>query len=194
MPLKFESLPPNWDDIEDECQYNLPKCPWTITFDDETLKIVVTSKKHTFNYDFWRRVTAHPEGNPNNSKQTEIPKHNPLLESLSEAPNEYEVFFEPHLNSHQLHVLGELLFFLFWEDIIPTMANTHLAYPDLAIDKIFGTDPDQDVESFIQFIERKINFPLGGAPGDAGELANYTFRKKSLFSFLVRVPAAEWYK
>ena len=50
------------------------------------------------------------------------------------------------------------------------MANTHLAYPDLAIDKFSGTDPDQDAESFIQLIERKINFALGDAPADAGEL------------------------
>ena len=35
------------------------------------------------------------------------------------------------------------------------MANTHLAYPDLAIDKFSGTDPDQDAESFIQLIEKK---------------------------------------
>ena len=72
------------------------------------------------------------------------------------------------------------------------MANTHLAYPDLAIDNFSGTDPDQDAESFIQVIERKINFALGDAPADAGELVNYTFRKKALFSFLLRGPAAEW--
>ena len=74
------------------------------------------------------------------------------------------------------------------------MANTHLAYPDLAIDKFSGTDPDQDAESFIQLIERKINFALGDAPADAGELVNYTFRKKALFSSLLRGPAAEWYE
>ena len=73
------------------------------------------------------------------------------------------------------------------------MANTHLAYPDLAIDKFSGTNPDQDVESFIQLIERKINFAFGDAPADAGELINYTFRKKALFSSLLRGPAAEWY-
>ena len=61
------------------------------------------------------------------------------------------------------------------------MANTHLAYPDLTIDKISGTDRDQDAELFIQLIERKINFALGDAPADAGELANYTFRKKRCF-------------
>ena len=35
---------------------------------------------------------------------------------------------------------------------------------------------------------------LGDAPGDAGELANYTFRKNALFSSLLRGPAAEWYE
>ena len=30
------------------------------------------------------------------------------------------------------------------------MAATHLAYPDLALDKFSGTDPDQDAEPFIQ--------------------------------------------
>ena len=74
------------------------------------------------------------------------------------------------------------------------MANTHLAYPDLAIDKFSGTDPDQDAESFIQLIERKINFAPGDAPADAGELVNYTFRKKALFFSLLRGPAAEWYE
>ena len=65
------------------------------------------------------------------------------------------------------------------------MADTHIAYPDLAIDKFSDTDLDQDAESFIQLIERKINFALRDAPGDAGELANYTFRKKALFSSLL---------
>ena len=74
------------------------------------------------------------------------------------------------------------------------MANTHLAHPDLAIDNFSGTDPDLDVESFIHLIEQKINFAPGDAPGDAGELANYTFGKKALFSSVLRGPAAEWYE
>ena len=41
------------------------------------------------------------------------------------------------------------------------MANTQLAYPDLAIDKFPCIDPDQDAESFIQLIERKNLFSLG---------------------------------
>ena len=74
------------------------------------------------------------------------------------------------------------------------MANTHLVHPDLAIDKFSGTGPDQDAEPFIQLIERKITFALGDAPADAGELVNHTFRKKALFSSLLRGSAAEWYK
>ena len=74
------------------------------------------------------------------------------------------------------------------------MAAAHLAYPDLAVDKFSGTDPDQDAESSIQLIERRINFALGDAPADAGELVNYTLRKKALFSSLLRGPAAEWYE
>ena len=74
------------------------------------------------------------------------------------------------------------------------MANNHLAYPDLAIDKFSGTDPDQDAEPLIQLIEQKINFALGDAPADAAELVNYTLRKKALFSSLLRGPAAEWYE
>ena len=73
------------------------------------------------------------------------------------------------------------------------MAATHLAYSDLALNKLSGTDPDQNAESFIQLIERKINFALGDAPANPDALANYNFRKK-LFSFLLRGPAAEWYE
>ena len=73
------------------------------------------------------------------------------------------------------------------------MANTHLGYPDLVIDKFSGTYPDQGAESFTPLIERKINFALGDAPGDSCELANYIFRKKALVSSLLGGPTAEWY-
>ena len=74
------------------------------------------------------------------------------------------------------------------------MANTHLAYPDLASDKFSGSDPDQDAESFVQLIERKINFALRDAPEDPDDLVSFTFRKKALFSSLLRGPAREWYE
>ena len=74
------------------------------------------------------------------------------------------------------------------------MANAHLAYPDLALDKFSGTDPDQDAEAFIRLIECKINFALGTEPeAAADEHVIYLFRKKALFSSLLRGPAAEWY-
>ena len=31
MPQKVENLPPNWDDIENQCQHVPLNCPWTIT-------------------------------------------------------------------------------------------------------------------------------------------------------------------
>ena len=61
------------------------------------------------------------------------------------------------------------------------MAAAHLAYPDLAVDNFSGTDPDQNAQSFIQLIERKINFAHGDAFADAGELVNYISRRKRCF-------------
>ena len=107
------NLPPNWVDIDDGCQDIPLNCSWTIIFGNKTLTVVITCLRWTFNYDFWIRVTAHPEGNTNISKQIDINKHNPLLVSPSEALEDYENFPEPHLNSYQLHILGELLDSLF---------------------------------------------------------------------------------
>ena len=72
------------------------------------------------------------------------------------------------------------------------MTATHLAYPHLAINRFCGTDPDHDTEYFIQLIQQKNNFARRNAPGDAGDVANYTFRNKTLFSSLLQGPAAEW--
>ena len=63
------------------------------------------------------------------------------------------------------------------------MAAALLAYPDLAVDKFSGTDPDQDAETFIQLIERKINFALEDAPGDAGKLKLHFQEESALFLF-----------
>ena len=113
MPQKVENLPPNWHDIEEECQHVPLNCPWTIVSEDETLAIIITRLEWTFNYDFWMRVTAHSEGHPKILKQINIIKHHPLFESLLEALNEYVKLPEPQLDSLQLHVLGELLDSLF---------------------------------------------------------------------------------
>ena len=113
MPHRCENFPPNWDDIEDEFQHNPLNCPWTITSGNDTLTVVMTCVKWTFNHDFWIRVTAHPEGETNISKQIDNNKHHSLLASLSEALNDYEDLPESHLSSYQFHILGEVLDFLF---------------------------------------------------------------------------------
>ena len=109
MPQKFENLPPNRDNIDEECQHFPLNCPWTTTSESETLTVVITCLEWTFNYYFWPRKTAHPEKNPNISKQMDINKQKPIFESLSEALNDYQNFLEPHLNSYQFHFLGKLL-------------------------------------------------------------------------------------
>ena len=113
MLLNFENVPPNWDDIEEDCEHNSLACPWTISCNDGTPEVIITSLEWTFSHDFRIRVTAHSGGNPKILKQINIDKHHPLLESLSEALNDYVELPEPHLNSLQLHILGELLEFLF---------------------------------------------------------------------------------
>ena len=78
-----------------------------------------------------------------------------------------------------------------WNEI---RANTLPAYPDLGLDKFSGTDSDEHAESFVQLIERKINFALGDAAAIPDDLVSHTFRKKALFSSLLQGPAAEWYE
>ena len=113
MPQNIEDLPLNWDDIGKECQYVPLNCPWTNICNDGTLSFIITSLERTFNYDFWIRVTAYSEENPTISKQINIDKRHPLLESLSEALNDYVKLPVPHVNSLQLHILGALLDSLF---------------------------------------------------------------------------------
>ena len=139
-------------------------------------------------------MTAHSDINPAISKQINLDKLHPSLESLSEALNHYVKFPEPDLNSHQLRILGELQDILFSEDIISKTADAHLAYPDLALDIFSGTDPDQDAEAFIRLIECKFDFVYGTEPDEAdAEHVIYLFGKKALFSSWLRRPAAEWY-
>ena len=113
MSQNFENLPPNWEDIKEDCEHISLTCLWTISCEDGTLELIITSLEWTSNYDFWIRVTVHSDGNPNILKQINIDKHHFLLESLSEALYNYVEGSEPHLNSHQLHILGQLFDFLF---------------------------------------------------------------------------------
>ena len=73
------------------------------------------------------------------------------------------------------------------------MADNTVSFPDLALDKFSGSDPEQDVKSFLTTVENKINFSMGHEPEDDDERRRYLFRKKALFSSLLRGPAAEWY-
>ena len=113
MPQNFETLPPIWEDIKKDCEHISLACQWTISCKDGTLEFIITSMEWNFNHDFWMRVTVHSEGNPNILKQNNIDKHHLFFESLSEALSDYVELPEPHLNSLQLHVLGDLLDFLF---------------------------------------------------------------------------------
>ena len=111
MPQKLNNSP--LDKIpEIECKHVQLNCPWIIKSTDETLTVTITCLKWTFNYDFWIRVTVHPEGNSDISKQIDLDDHHPLLKSLSDALNLYEDFPEPHLNSFQFEILDELIDYL----------------------------------------------------------------------------------
>ena len=113
MSQNFENLPSNWDDIKEDCEHVSLACPWTISCKDGTLEFIITNLEWTFNHDFWIRVTVHSEGSPKIPKQISIGKHHFFLESLSEALIDYVELPEPHLDFLQLHILGELLDFLF---------------------------------------------------------------------------------
>ena len=111
MPQKLDNSP--LDKIpENECKHVPLNCPWIIKSKDETLTVIITCLKWTFNYDFWIRVTVHPEGNSGISTQIDLDDHHPLLKSLSGALNLYEDFPELHLNPFQLEILDELIVYL----------------------------------------------------------------------------------
>ena len=197
MPHPAHQNPVVWNTLGDERFDEIPhfNCPWTITTSNESITVNIIYLKWTFNYDFWIRVEIHPQGNPKAFQLLDVDELHPLFKSLATALLNYYEFPEPHFKDFQLHVYGELMDHLSYKvDWNKIMANTYLAYPDLALDKFSGTDPDQNAESFVQLIERKINSALGDAPADPDDLVSYTFRKKALFSSLLRGPAAEWYE
>ena len=43
-----------------------------------------------------------------------------------------------------------------------------VAYPDLALDKFTGLDPNGDARDFLDIVEKKIAFSPGTRPADAG--------------------------
>ena len=113
MLEKFGTPITNLDDLpEEKCKHMPLKCLWSITSQDKNLTVIVTCLKWTFNCEVCVRVTAYPLGAPNISKQVDLDDHHPLLRSLTDALNLYEAFLEPHLNSHQLEILEELMEYL----------------------------------------------------------------------------------
>ena len=111
MPQKLDNSP--LDQIpENECKHVPLNCPWIITSKDEFLTVIITCLKWMFQYDFWIRVTVHPEGSSDISKQKDLDDHHPLLKSLSDALSLCEAFLQPHLNSIQLEIQDKLIDYL----------------------------------------------------------------------------------
>ena len=109
MPENFESPIFDLDEIPEDRWKHLPlNCLRTKTSKDVSLTVIITCLKCTFNYDFCVRVTAHPLGTPNGSKQINLGDHQPFLRSLPDALNLHEIFPESHLNIYQLQILVEL--------------------------------------------------------------------------------------
>ena len=110
MPQRLESLTTTLDEIpEEECKHIPLNCLSTITSQYTSLRVIITCLKWTFNYDSCVRVTAFALEAPNGSKQIDLDDNHALLRSLTVAHNLYEAFLEPHLSSHQLEILQELL-------------------------------------------------------------------------------------
>ena len=96
MPQNFESTITNLDDIPKiECKYIPINCLWTITSQDTSLTVIITCLKGTFNYDFCEQVTAYQLAAPKATKQIDLDEDHPLLRSLTDALNLYEVSAEP---------------------------------------------------------------------------------------------------
>ena len=76
---------------------------------------------------------------------------------------------------------------LLWLSIIlhtPTQPSTS-SLPQIPIKKL---------KSFVQIMEKKVNFALGDAPADADDLAGFTCRKKALLFPLLWGLRAKWYE
>ena len=113
MPQKFESSITHLDELpEEECKHIPLNCIWPITSQDTNLTVIITCLKWTFKFEFCVRVTAYPLGAPNIPEQIDLDDHHPLLRSLSDPLHLYEAFPEPHLNSHQLEILEDLMEYL----------------------------------------------------------------------------------
>ena len=74
------------------------------------------------------------------------------------------------------------------------MANV-VAYPDLALEKFTGLEPNEDARHFLGIVEKKIAFSLGARPADASDEQDaYDNRRGALFGLILRGPAAQGYQ
>ena len=74
------------------------------------------------------------------------------------------------------------------------MANV-VAYPELALEKLTGLDPNEDARDLLGIVEKKVAFSLGTRPADAGDEQDaYDNRQRILFGSILRGPAAQWYQ
>ena len=113
LPKKFESSITRLHELpEEECKHIPIYCIWPITSQVTNLTVIITCLKWTFIFEFCVRVTTYPLGAPNISKQINLDDKHPLLRSLTDAIHLYKTFLEPHLNSHQLAILDELIEYL----------------------------------------------------------------------------------
>ena len=116
MPQKFESSITHLDELpEEECKHIPLNCICPNTSQDTNLTVIIICLKWTFNLEFCVRVTAYPARAPNISKQIDLDVHHPLLRSLTDEIHLYEAFSEPHLTSHQLEHLEELMEYLYFK-------------------------------------------------------------------------------
>ena len=66
------------------------------------------------------------------------------------------------------------------------MANV-VAYPELALEKLTGLDPNEDARDFLGIVEKKVAFSLGTRPADAGDEQDaYDNRQRILFGSILR--------
>ena len=152
MPQNVENLTLDLDEIpENECKHIPVKCTWIITSKVESLTVIITCSKRTFNYDFCVRVKAQPQGAPYVLKQIDLDGHHLLPNSLTDALNLYDAFPESHINTHVLDILEELIEFLDLNFRWSLMAATQFANHDLATDNSSGTDPDPDEDKNLLF-------------------------------------------
>ena len=113
MPKKSESSITHLDDLpEEECNHIPLNCIWPITSQDTNQTVIITCLKLTFKFAFCVRVTAYQLETPHISKQIDLDDHHTLFRPLTDALHLYEAFPEPHLNSHQLEILEELMEYL----------------------------------------------------------------------------------